>query len=200
MSSSPSVFRLNLRRDLRRELRARRRALSTSQQRLAARKLQQQLQKLPELDRAQRIALYWPNDGEIDPRLLVTAKRHHQQLYLPALQSFPALTLRFVRWTPRLRMTKNRFGIPELRRGARLPAQAMDVILMPLVGFDADGNRLGMGGGFYDRTLAFVQRAPRPLPVLIGVAHQCQQETQLTTAAWDIPLQLIVTDKKVIRP
>ena len=71
---------------------------------------------------------------------------------------------------------------------------------MPLVGFDAAGNRLGMGGGFYDRTLAFMQRVPRPSPVLIGVAHQCQQEAQLPAAAWDIPLQLIVTDKKTIRP
>lgn len=195
MSSPSPVSRT----DLRRELRARRRALSVPRQRQAARQLQQRLRQLPELRRARRIALYWPNDGEIDPRRLAAVALPHQQLYLPVLQSFPALTLRFVRWTPRRRLAKNRFGIPEPRRGARLPAQAMDVILLPLVGFDDHGNRLGMGGGFYDRSLAFLQRQRRPAPLLAGLAHACQRLPRLDAARWDVPLQLVVTDTRTIR-
>lgn len=192
MSSLPAS-----RSDIRRELRGRRRALSVQQQRVAARQLAQRLRQLPTLALARHVALYWPNDGEIDPRLLARIKPAKQQLYLPVLQTFPAHTLRFVRWSPRMRLRRNRFGIPE-PRGARRPAQSLDVILMPLVGFDAAGNRLGMGGGFYDRTLARRQGVAPHKPLLIGIAHACQQVTQLDVAAWDIPLHLVVTDQGII--
>jgi 5-formyltetrahydrofolate cyclo-ligase len=195
--SSPSLASRN---DLRRELRTRRRMLSPHRQRQAARQLQRRLQQLPALQHARRIALYWPNDGEIDPRRFAAVAAPHQQLYLPVLQPFPVLTLRFVRWTPRQRLARNRFGIPEPRRGVCLPARAMDAILLPLVGFDDAGNRLGMGGGFYDRTLSFLQRTRRPTPLLIGLAHACQQVPRLDAADWDIPLHLIVTDTRLIRP
>lgn len=192
MSSLPAS-----RSDIRRELRGRRRALSVPQQRVAARQLAQRLRQLPALASARHVALYWPNDGEIDPRLLARIKPAQQQLYLPVLQAFPAHTLRFVRWSPRMRLRRNRFGIPE-PHGARRAAQSLDVILMPLVGFDAAGNRLGMGGGFYDRTLARLPcTAPRK-PLLIGVAHACQQVGKLGVAAWDIPLHLVVTDQGII--
>lgn len=186
--------------ELRRELRGRRRALSVQQQRVAARELACRLRDLPALTGARRVALYWPTDGEIDPRQWHRLKPRRQQLYLPVLQSFPAQTLRFVRWSPRLRMARNRFGIPEPRHGKQRPARDMDVILLPLVGFDARGNRLGMGGGFYDRTLAFLQRTPRPCPQLLGMAHAVQQVPHLESASWDVPLQLIVTDRQLIQP
>lgn len=192
MSSLPAS-----RSDIRRELRGRRRALSVQQQRVAARQLAHRLRQLPALASARHVALYWPNDGEIDPRLLARIKPAKQQLYLPVLQAFPAHTLRFVRWSPRMRLRRNRFGIPE-PHGARRPAQSLDVMLMPLVGFDAAGNRLGMGGGFYDRTLARRQGVAPHKPLLIGIAHACQQVAQLGVAAWDIPLHLVVTDQGII--
>lgn len=195
MSSSPVS-----RAEWRRELRGRRRALSVQAQRVAARKLAQRLRTLPALKSARHVALYWPNDGEIDPRLLQRLKLRHQHIYLPVLHACPANTLRFVRWGRGERLAKNRFGIPEPHPAHSRPARAMDVILLPLVGFDAQGNRLGMGGGFYDRTLAFLRRVPRPFPLLVGVAHACQQVDLLETAPWDVPLALIVTDKKRIRP
>lgn len=198
--SPPSVSRADSRAALRRELRGRRRALSLPAQRLAARHLAQKLRTLPALTSARHVALYWPNDGEIDPRLLyrLTPRRHHY--YLPVLHACPANTLRFARWRPFMRLARNRFGIPEPHPAHTRPARAMDVILLPLVGFDAQGNRLGMGGGFYDRTLAFLHRIPRLRPRLVGVAHACQQVDALDAAAWDVPLALIVTDKRVIRP
>ena len=77
------------------------------------------------------------------------------------------------------------------------------MVLLPLVGFDANGARLGMGGGFYDATFAFkqkpaVQTKPTAKPWLFGVAHACQQVDALTTEAWDIPLQGVVTDTDVL--
>ena len=185
--------------ELRRELRGRRRALSLFTQRIAARQLAQKLRALPALKSARHVALYWPNDGEIDPRQLCHLTRR-QKFYLPVLHACPADTLRFVRWRPGMRLTRNRFGIPEPHPAHSRPARAMDVILLPLVGFDAQGNRLGMGGGFYDRTLAFLHRVPRPRPLLVGVAHACQQVDTVAAARWDVPLAMIVTDKKVIRP
>lgn len=75
----------------------------------------------------------------------------------------------------------------------------MDIILLPLTGFDARGNRLGMGGGFYDRTLAFRQRAGQRRPLLVGIAHACQEVPLIPSASWDIPLDRIVTDRQASR-
>jgi 5-formyltetrahydrofolate cyclo-ligase len=71
---------------------------------------------------------------------------------------------------------------------------------MPLVAFDEQGNRLGMGGGFYDRTLAYLKyRQHRRKPVLAGLAHEIQKIGQLTTQSWDIPLDCIITENKLYR-
>lgn len=177
---------------LRRELRARRRALSPAQQAAAARALAHRLATLPLLRHARDIALYWPVDGEIDPRLLARRCRGHR-FYLPVLQAFPAGTLRFAPWRAGDRLARNRFGIPEPRGSATRPARALDALLLPLTGFDARGNRLGMGGGFYDRTLAFHRHGQRR-PLLVGVAHACQQVPALPVQAWDVPLAVVVTD------
>lgn len=185
---------------LRKQLRAMRRALSPAAQRRAARELARRLGQLPAVKCARRIALYWPMDGEIDPRPL---RRQHglrnAHFYLPVLHACPASTLRFVRWTPGERMARNRFGIPEPRRRRPLAARHMDVILMPLTGFDARGNRLGMGGGFYDRTLAFTRHGGHH-PLLVGVAHDCQQVPALPAERWDVPLHRIVTDRRRLSP
>lgn len=185
---------------LRRELRQRRRALTVFAQRRAARALAQQLAALPALRQARHLALYWPNDGEIDPRLLRDQPAlRHCHFYLPVLRAFPTGTLVFAHWPRGARLARNRFGIPEPRGGVTKTADALDVMLLPLTGFDADGRRLGMGGGFYDRTLAFLLRLPRPRPLLVGVAHACQQVPQLPAEAWDVPVSAIVTDGEVIR-
>lgn len=185
---------------LRKQLRAARRALSRTAQRRAAQDLARRLLALPALCRARRIALYWPMDGEIDPRLLRRAPRLRRTIfYLPCLQSWPESTLRFARWSRDGRLARNRFGIPEPRDRATVAAHLLDVILMPLTGFDARGNRLGMGGGFYDRTLAFARAGARR-PLLVGVAHDCQEVPALPAADWDVPLHQVVTDRRRLTP
>lgn len=136
-------------------------------------------------------------DGEIDPRGLTTLPGRH--FYLPVLQPFPALTLRFARWRPGMPLHRNRFGIPEPAGRRTVAARQLDAVLLPLTGFDDRGNRLGMGGGFYDRTLAFRRRGGQQ-PLLVGVAHACQRLERLPVAAWDVPLQLLATDRQVLRP
>ncbi len=158
------------------------------------------------LQRARRVALYLPNDGEIDPRPLIDwLERRRARVYLPVLRPLSDNRLWFVHYHAGTRMTRNRFGIaePSTRFGAhranRLPAWALDIVLLPLVGFDGDGQRIGMGGGFYDRTFAFA-RERRPRPALIGLAHDCQRVETLPTASWDVPLDAIVSDREVIAP
>ncbi|MCC5884591.1 MAG: 5-formyltetrahydrofolate cyclo-ligase [Halomonas sp.] len=194
------------RRELRQELRRRRRALSPAQRRQADRALCQRLQQLPELKRARRVALYLPNDGEIDPRPLIPwLERRGVNVYLPVLKPLSANSLWFVHYHPGTPMRRNRFGIPEpeTRHGAhrarRLATWALDLILLPLVGFDDDGQRMGMGGGFYDRSLAFTRRSG-PRPILMGLAHDCQRVNRLPAEPWDIPLDAIVSDIRVVRP
>ena len=182
---------------LRRELRAARRALSPRQQFQHAASVACRLVRLPVFRRARRIALYWPADGELDPRpLLARAHRLSKVCYLPVLRPRPDRRLWFAPYAPGAPLRLNRFGIPEPRghQGLRL-ARHLDLLLMPLVGFDADCNRLGMGGGFYDRTLAYLRRhraANRPR--LIGLAHACQQVDHIEPQPWDIPLEAVVTE------
>lgn len=93
-------------------------------------------------------------------------------------------------------MVCNRFGIPEPRRSQRrLPPWLLQLVLMPLVGFDKRGGRLGMGGGFYDTTFAFKHQKMGARPTLIGLAHACQEVESLPLAHWDVPLNAIATDK-----
>ncbi len=194
------------RRALRRELRRRRRKLTPRQRREASERLCRRLKGLPEVQRARRVALYLPNDGEIDPTLLAPwLEQRGVRLYLPVLKPLARNRLWFVHYHPGTPMVRNRFGIPEpdTRHGAhrarRLPAWALDLILLPLVGFDAAGNRMGMGGGFYDRTLGFTRR-PGPRPRLVGLAHECQRVVALPVEPWDVPLDVIASDARTLSP
>lgn len=193
MIASESLSRAELRRLLRR----RRRSLSRLEQRQAARALYRRLAQHALFRRARHIAMYLPNDGEIDPRLLLEeARRRGKATYLPVLNPWPRTRMAFQRVRAGERLRSNRFGIAE---PARLPKRqrkpwALDLILLPLVGFDEYGGRLGMGGGFYDRSLAFLQRRKGiHKPRLIGLAHDCQKVDRLAQASWDVPLQACVT-------
>ncbi|RUR35808.1 5-formyltetrahydrofolate cyclo-ligase [Vreelandella populi] len=190
---------------LRRTLRRKRSALSKDEQRQAALNLCQQLKHLPEIQRARRISLYLPVNGEIDPTpLLPWFQKRNVDVYLPVLRPLSANSLWFVAYHAHTPMVKNRFGIlePDTRFAAhhrnRLPVWALDTLIVPLVGFDAQANRMGMGGGFYDRSLAFMRRGG-PAPALIGVAHACQQVDALPVEPWDVPLTAVASDRAVVR-
>nr|WP_143024429.1 5-formyltetrahydrofolate cyclo-ligase [Pseudomonas abietaniphila] len=185
---------------LRRLLRKARRSLNRAEQRQAAQGLYRQLAQDPLFRRARHVSLYLPMDGEIDPRLLLReAQRRGKKTYLPVLSAWPRTKMVFQRVKPGERFRPNRFRIPEPRIDARKQRKiwALDLILMPLVGFDDQGGRLGMGGGFYDRSLAYqARRKAWQKPVLLGLAHECQKVGKLAVASWDVPLQGTVSDKR----
>ncbi len=184
---------------LRRQLRKARKALSQRQQREAARDIYRQLAQHPLFRRARHVSLYLPMDGEIDPRLLLReAQRRGKATYLPVLNAWPRTRMVFQRVRPGETFIPNRFLIPEPRidRAKQRSIWTLDLILMPLVGFDDEGGRLGMGGGFYDRSLAYLARRKTwRKPVLLGLAHECQKVDRLAQASWDVPLQGTVSDK-----
>lgn len=194
MSTVPSE-----KRSLRQQMRRQRRSLSPSQQRAAAIAVRNRIRHQLWFLKARHVALYLPNDGEIDPTpLLKLCWKMRKQVYLPVLHPIRHNRLWFIKYTPNTRMSPNRFGIPEpsLRKHPRRPAWAMDLVMLPLVAFDAAGNRMGMGGGFYDRTFGYkLKEKSMKGAQLIGLAHEFQRVEELPVQPWDVPLFGIVTDK-----
>lgn len=174
---------------LRQQLRVARRALTEQQQIFHATLVRDHVMRNFAFESRQRVALSLSFDGEVSLTPLVQALwQKNVMCYLPCLQSNK--TLLFAEWQSDTTFKQNQFGILEPVCDSRLSANEMDVLLMPLVGVDAQGHRLGMGGGYYDRTLG--QCVTRPY--LIGLAHSCQQVEALSPEPWDIPLNALVTE------
>ena len=181
-----------LRNQLRQQIRKIRANLTALQQQQAEDSITQQALALIEERNAQHIALYLSFDGEISTdKLIKILWAQGKQVYLPVLHPFNPNHLLFLRYLPDIPMLKNKFGIwePKLNVQNVLPLDELDILFTPLVAFDKQGNRLGMGGGFYDRTLQHWQKSPF---IPVGLAHQCQQVEQLPTEAWDVPLHQIL--------
>ncbi len=193
---------LNLK-PLRQQLRAQRRALSVQQQKLHSQSAAKQLTRSALFLRSRRIAFYLSADGEIDlTPILNCAHRMGKACYLPVIHKGSQFTLWFCKYQPGDRLMPNQFGIsePDLHKHPPIKPWGLDLILMPLVGFDAECNRLGMGGGYYDRTLSFLHRRKHwRSPHLIGVAHDCQKVEKLLVQSWDVPLQGVVTESAFYR-
>ena len=183
------------RNSIRHSIRERRRALGVRDQRAAAAELRNHLLALPRFRHTRNIAAYVAVDGEIplDP-VIETAWSLDIPVYLPCLRG---QRMEFRRYTPHTLLRDNRFGIPEPENtpGARINARFLDLVLTPLVAFDTNGGRLGTGGGFYDRTFAFLrQRAHWKQPALLGIAYEFQLVPEIPIEAWDIPMRGVVTD------
>jgi len=182
--------------DWRLGLRERRRAIPAQARIAAAERLAGRLLALPFAPASGAVAGYWAMDGEI--------ALHAWQLRLPPSVSYclPVLgddaMLRFAPWRPGAPLVSNRFGIPEpdVAADLLLDASALAFVVVPLVGFDARGNRLGMGGGWYDRTFAFRNAsADAAPPRLVGAAFAMQQLDAIPPASWDVPLDAVCTEQ-----
>jgi 5-formyltetrahydrofolate cyclo-ligase len=170
--------------------------LTSYQQQQAARQLAQRLLAHPWFVCSHNIAFYQAADGEISPHyLLEQALALGKNCYLPVLRRFPKQQLGFVRIHRHSRLHRHRFGMLEPQQRLRRFVHELDMVCMPLVGFDRFGRRLGMGGGFYDRSLG----GYRNRKVLkTGLAHDCQQVDRLENAVWDIPLNAIFTPTQTL--
>ncbi len=185
-----------------------RREIRTQRQQLSAQTLQRHSYQLHRLANnykpfrhSRRIAFYFASRGEIDPHpLLLSALKAGKQVYLPVLRNRPSHSLWFAAYRSGDKLVQNRFAIPEpvMHNRRLLMPWSLDMVFVPLVAFDLSGNRLGMGGGYYDRTFAYKrQRSHWHTPKLIGVAHELQRIDELKTKEWDIPLDAVITERAI---
>lgn len=189
------------RQQLRQSIRRARQQLSPLEQQSAAETLVKVVLASPEVQRADSIALYLSNDGELDTLPLIHALwQQGKQVALPVLHLFTAGHLLFQRFSADTPLRPNKYGIAEPVPNIQqlMLLSQLDLICLPLVAFDDAGHRLGMGGGFYDRTLANLAKLPIA-PQLIGLAHDCQQVNAVPIEAWDVPLPIIATPSRIWR-
>lgn len=184
---------------LRAALRARRDSLDGAARFNAARAVAEHLASIPEFVAARRVAGYWAVAGEVPLSAVVAVvdRNPAQAFFLPMIPAVARGPLAFAAWRVGDPVVPNRFGIPEPEDATAVATTSLDVVLLPVVGFDRRGHRLGTGGGYYDRTFAFRQKAPGP-PLLIGIAYACQEADDFEPATWDVDLDWVVTERESI--
>jgi 5-formyltetrahydrofolate cyclo-ligase len=180
---------------LRKQLRAERRSLGAADHARRSRLAAKTLAALPEVRAGKRLALYLPFDRETDTAALVNAaRRRGARIFVPVIVDRRHRRIRFY---PLDRGTRRGvFGISVPSTLAQpVPARWLDLIVVPLVGIDPKGRRLGMGGGFYDRALEFRRRRSRWRgPRLVGLAFDCQRTDLAFADAWDVKLDALATE------
>ena len=164
---------------------------------MAAMAVARRLAAWPAFAGATRIAGYWACDGELDPMpALERVWATNRQVYLPVLAEESLLC--FAPYRPGVPLRRNRFKIPEpeVAPAEWVRPSQLDLVLAPLVAFDSTGTRLGMGGGFYDRSFAFLREAGDRgrRPWLLGLAYEFQKVAELVRQPWDVPLNAVVTE------
>jgi len=187
--------------DIRRRIRRRRRALSAAERVAAAKRVTAVLDRFNVFQAARRVAIFAANDGEID---VLRATRYHdsKEYYLPVVPPAGRRRMQFARLEPGVAFKENRYGIlePDVPAESRVTAQALDLVLAPLVAFDRRGGRLGMGGGYYDATFSFLAARSRwQKPKIVGIAFSFQEVSHIERECWDIPLWAVVTETGLIR-
>ncbi|THB63270.1 MAG: 5-formyltetrahydrofolate cyclo-ligase [Gammaproteobacteria bacterium] len=186
----------------RKRLRKMRSSLSPAKQKEYSYLVSSHIYSSKEFKKSKHIAIYWPFDGEINPTLVIKmAEKMDKVFYLPILAKGKNRRMTFARACNGTKLKKNRYGIPEPVTRKRKKASHLDLILTPLVGFDSMGNRLGMGSGYYDATLSFLNRRKHwKKPLLMGVAYELQRIENIPPKPWDIPLAGVYTEKGVNYP
>jgi 5-formyltetrahydrofolate cyclo-ligase len=174
-------------------MRERRRALSPEARRAADRALCRHILSLPAFRAAHRIGIFVAFDGEPDLNpVIAAAARHGKRLFVPVLKG---LDMTFAALPVEGPLVRNFFGIFEPRHPQRIDVRALDLVLTPLVAFDAQGGRLGVGRGYYDRRFAFLRLRNAWLrPKLLGVAYGLQEIPPFELQPWDVPLWGVVTE------
>jgi len=188
--------------EIRNQIRAQRRAVDPQTRASNSSKICGWFWKLDAFQSAEHVAAYLAFDGEADPmELMTSAFEQGKQVYLPVIVG-KTKPLSFAPWTPSTTMVKNRFNIlePDVDPSKRIPADRLDFVVNPLVGFDEQCNRIGVGGGYYDRTFAFLNEPDRARTVqLVGFAFEIQKLTSIQPQSWDVRLDAVVTESCVYR-
>jgi 5-formyltetrahydrofolate cyclo-ligase len=178
---------------LRNTLKRVRKSLSPGYQRSCSYRVCSQIRKLEQYRAAKHIAFYIAFNGEIClDQLWKSAPLHGKHCYFPVLNDDGSLC--FLPAKPQTAFVKNKYGIPEPQIDKKLAIElnAIDIVFFPLVGFDNQGNRIGMGAGYYDKTFANHRH-----PLLLGIAYEFQRQEYILPKEWDVNLDAIVTEKTV---
>jgi 5-formyltetrahydrofolate cyclo-ligase len=186
--------------DVRTRMRAARAAIGPAEQVRAALAVAQRVSALEEFGSARRIGAYVAVGGELDPAPTVAAARAlGHEVLLPVVVA-PGEALRFAPLEAGSELVPGRFGIPvpQALPQALSAGSDLDLVLVPLVAFDEDCGRAGMGAGFYDRTFASRLEFGPP-PLLVGLAHDLQRVDRLEAAPHDVALDLVVTPTRTVR-
>ena len=182
---------------LRQQLRAARGALSESLITSKSLAICQRVEQL--LTDSTHIAAYYAFGNEVDLSALVTTlKDKDKTIYVPVVQ--PQFRMQFAPVDENTPITINQYGIkePQVSESCFLSALQIDTVLVPLVGVDEQCNRMGMGGGYYDRNFSHRLNAPPP-PLLIGVAFDIQCVATVHAQPWDVPLDYVVTETRLLK-
>ena len=183
---------------LRTQIRKKRHSITSEEQQQAAFQLAQKLTQHSLVTKSKNIAIFLSNDGEIGTLPFINwCWLNNKAIYLPVVHPFTQGHLLFLEYLQKSEMTINQYGIyePTLNVQNIISPHQLDIIFTPLVAFDSNGNRLGMGGGYYDRLLApWFKNKMGGKP--IGLAHDCQQVQNIPHETWDIPLPEIITPSK----
>ena len=180
--------------EIRRAIRNKRRALSLDQQNKNSQAICAYLQTQHWFLNAKRVGLYLANDGEIDLTPIINQCRNlNIALSLPVIHSTQP-NMHFADWHNGQSLESNRFGIAEPKQGKTMPLSEHSLILVPLVAFDKEANRIGMGGGYYDRLFQTNETSLTKGPLLVGVAYKFQQLDSIRAQDWDKPLDGIITE------
>lgn len=184
---------------LRRRIRDRREGLDAARRHADAAAVAAHLRSLPSAVEAKHVAAYHAMGGELDPvPYLEYCLETGSTVYLPVLDPEKPRMLHFRSWRPGVPMSRNRLGIPEPTGTNGRNARELDLVLVPLVACDRRGNRLGMGGGFYDTTFAWRLGEEPGRPHLVGMAYDFQVVDRLDAMPWDVPLGYIATPSGII--
>lgn len=188
---------------LRKSLREKRASLTHIQQQQKSQKIVNYILDSAVFKDAKKIGYYHAVRGEADPAKL-SSMHKQKHFYLPIVISASKnkqAGLVFAPASPTSQYQANLFNIPEpiCKHSERINANELDLLIMPLLAFDRSGNRLGMGGGFYDRTLSYKQQHPKTKPVLMGFAYDFQEVELLQAEHWDIGLDWIAMESELIK-
>ena len=188
--------------EIRKQIRSARRAVEPAIRQRQSSNICQTISELDSYQAASRVAAYLAFDGEADPmELMVSAVDQGKQVFLPMIvgRSKP---LAFAPWTPSTTMEKNRFDIlePVVDPSELISAEQLDFVVTPLVAFDERCNRIGVGGGYYDRTFAFLNEPERLKSIqLVGFAFELQKLPEIQPQEWDIRIDAVVTESQIYR-
>ncbi|MEM9532948.1 MAG: 5-formyltetrahydrofolate cyclo-ligase [Pseudomonadota bacterium] len=182
---------------IRRDLRQRRARLGRARRQVLSSQICQHIAALPEYRTAQHLAMYLAIGSEVDLDLLLTGDPPPAAIWLPRVVDQQMV---FAAWQAGEPLEQTSLGTRQPTAAAPLrEATAVDLVLLPLLGFDGAGNRLGQGGGYYDRTFSFMLPERRHTPQLWGVAFDCQRLASIEAEAWDVPLHGVITDQGSLR-